>query len=96
MTVWPLSRSRPRTDLIVGAVAGAILAVAQGLAAPGALLIGVILHSVALALSGALVLIGVRTLRDRKLFHATMVSVLIALAMTALISIVDYSYLWLI
>jgi len=81
-----------KTDLMLGGVAGVLLAITQGLAAPGALLIGVILHSAALALVGGMVLIGVRLLKGQSLVKASLYSVLITVTMTLVISLLDYSY----
>ena len=81
-----------KTDLMLGGVAGVLLAITQGLAAPGGLLIGVILHSVALAMVGGIVLVGVRLLKGQPLIKASLYSVLITVTMTLVISLIDYSY----
>jgi hypothetical protein len=82
-----------RTDLILGGIAGLSLAIGQGLAALGAPVIGIALHSVALAMAGVLVLVGIRVLKGRTLVQAVLYSVPITVAMTVVISIVDYGYL---
>jgi len=82
-----------RTDLLLGITAGVGLAVAQGLAAPGISTIAVILHSIALGISGALVLIGVRLLKGQALAKTVGYAIGIALAMTVVIGIIDYGYM---
>jgi hypothetical protein len=81
-----------KTDLVLGAVAGLLLAISQGLATPGGLLIGVVLHSIALATVGAMVMVGVRLLRGQSLIKAALFSVLITVTMTLVISLLDYGY----
>ena len=82
-----------RTDLALGVAAGVALALAQGLAAPGISAIAVILHSAALGISGALVLIGIRSLKGQTLISTLGYAALIALAMTVVIGVIDYGYL---
>lgn len=82
-----------RTDLLLGVAAGVGLAVAQGLAAPSIPVIAVILHSTALGISGALVLVGVRLLKGQTLAKTVSYAGLIALAMTVVIGIIDYGYM---
>jgi hypothetical protein len=81
-----------KTDVMLGGVAGVLMAITQALAASGAMLVGVILHSVALAMGGALVLIGVRKLKGQSLIRAALYSVLMTVTMTLVISLLDYSY----
>ena len=81
-----------KTDLALGGLAGACIALAQGLAAPGSLLVGVILHTVSLTLAGCVVLVSIRTLKGKSLPVALAGSVLIVVAMTLVISIIDYGY----
>lgn len=85
-----------KSDLLLGGTAGAGLAIAQGLAAPGTSLIGVILHAVALALAGALILIGIRSLKKQTLVGALWRAALITVVMSLLIGFIDYSYMLLI
>jgi hypothetical protein len=82
-----------RMDLLLGGLAGAALAVSQGLTASRPRLIGVILHGIALALSGGLVLVAVRSLKGRTLCQVVLYSLLIAAAMTLGIIVLDYTYL---
>jgi hypothetical protein len=85
--------SNNTVDLILGALAGGGFALAQGLAAPGAPIIGIVLHSVALATAAAVVLVMIRRLRAETFRAALMNAALITLVMTAIITLIDYSYL---
>lgn len=85
--------SNARTDLLLGAMAGLSLAVAQGLASQGSPLIAVIVHSIALAVVGGLVLLGIRKLKKQTLTSALASGALLAVAMTLFISAIDYGYL---
>jgi len=85
--------SNRKTDLLLGSLAGVGIAVAQGVASPTSPLIGVILHGVALGLAGGLILVAVRMTRDRPLHTALAQAVLIAVCMTLIIGMVDYTYL---
>ncbi|MGC9398510.1 MAG: hypothetical protein ACP5HM_05175 [Anaerolineae bacterium] len=85
--------SNRRMDAALGALAGAGFALAQGLAAPGAPVIGILLHSVALALAAAVVLILIRRMKAQTLREALRSAVLVTLVMTAIITVIDYGYL---
>ena len=80
-------------DGALGALAGAGFALAQGLAAPGAPVIGIVLHSVALALAAAVVLILVRRMKAQTLREALGNAALVTVVMTAIITVIDYGYL---
>lgn len=82
-----------KTDLLFGGLAGASIAIAQGLAASGAPLVGVILHSISLAVAFSLVIVGIRLSKDKSLPAAMTSSILIVIVMTIVISIIDYGYL---
>ncbi|MFP4344044.1 MAG: hypothetical protein ACLFU8_05065 [Anaerolineales bacterium] len=82
-----------RTDLLLGALIGGGFALAQGLAFPGAPLIGILLHSLALATAGAVVLLMMRRAKARTLTAALINALLVTLVMTAIITVIDYSYL---
>lgn len=84
--------SNRKIDVLLGIAAGVVFALAQGLAAPGAWLIGVALHVVAIAVAGALVLIAVRSLKGRPLASALLSSLWVVLIMTVAISVIDYGY----
>lgn len=81
-----------RMDVFLGAGAGVALAVAQGLAAPDPPVIGILLHSLALASAGALVLVGIRKLKGQDLTSALASAALLAIVMTLFISLIDYGY----
>lgn len=86
--------SNSKTDWLIGALAGVALAVAQGLAAAGQdSLASILLHSAALAVGCALVLVNVRALKHKALAPALAGSGLIAFVMSLAIALVDYSYL---
>jgi hypothetical protein len=85
--------SSSKTDLVLGGLGGAVLAAAQGLAAPEAPLIGIVLHSLSLAIAGSLVLVSIRALKGRTLINAILGSLLIVISITVVIGIVDYGYL---
>lgn len=81
-----------KTDMLLGALAGIALAAAQGLASQGSPLIGIILHSVALAVAGALVLVGIRKTKGQALIPALGSAILLVIVMTLFISAIDYGY----
>ena len=85
--------SNRRMDAALGALAGAGFALAQGLAAPGAPVMGVVLQSVALALAAAAVLVMMRRLKAQSFKAALGHAVLATLVMTAIITVIGYSYL---
>ncbi len=94
--VYLASRSRWsnwKSDLLLGSLAGVGIALAQGWASPASPLIGIILHSVALGAAGGVVLMIVRVTRDRSLLIALVQAVLIAVCMTLIIGVIDYTYL---
>jgi hypothetical protein len=82
-----------KMDLVLGGLAGAILALVQGVTASGSPLAGIILHSVSLAVASALILIAIRKVKDYSLPRALAGAVLIAVVMTFIISVIDYSYM---
>jgi hypothetical protein len=83
--------SSRKTDWIAGALAGLALAIAQGLGVQGRFpLYRILLHCVALAVGAALVLVSVRTLKNKPLSGALIGSVLIAVIMTLAIGLIDY------
>lgn len=84
--------SNRKVDLLVGGVSGAGLAVAQGMASQGSPLIGIILHSVALGVACALILVAIRMLKGRRLPLALSGAVLIVVVMTLIIGVIDYGY----
>lgn len=84
--------SNYKTDLLLGAVAGLLLATSQGLATPDVQLGRVILHAIALAVVGAMALVGVRLLKTQPLAKALLHSLLITVTMTLVISLLDYGY----
>lgn len=81
------------TDLLLGGLVGGGFALIQGLAAPGAPLVGILLHSVALATAGAVVLVMVRRTKAKSLTSALGNGVLANLMMTIIITVIDYGYL---
>lgn len=81
-----------KVDVILGGLAGVSLAVAQGLASQGSPVIGIVLHSVALSVGGALVLVGIRKMRGQKLLPVLLGAVLLVLVMTLFIGAIDYGY----
>ncbi len=85
--------SSRKTDVLVGLLAGAGLAIAQKLADPASPWIGVAVHAVALGAAAAMVLISVRGLKVKTLPAALGWAALIATAMTLIIGLIDYSYL---
>jgi hypothetical protein len=85
--------SQWKMDLVLGGLAGAILALVQGLTSSGSPLAGIILHSVSLAVACALILIAIRKIKDYPLPKALVGAALVAVAMTFIISVIDYSYL---
>jgi len=86
--------SHRKIDLIVAGLAGSTLAIAQGLADQDSPpLIGIVLHSAALAVAIAAILVNVRDLKTKTLPAALAGSVLIVVVMTLIIGLIDYSYL---
>lgn len=81
-----------RMDLALGGGAGILLGLAQGLATPGAPVIGVAIHCLSFALAFPLALIGIRLLKGRSLSVALANSVLITAVVTLVIGFVDYAY----
>jgi hypothetical protein len=81
-----------KVDLILGGMAGVLLGAAQGLASPGAPIVGVAIHCLAFALPFPLALIGIRASKTKALPSALLSSVLITAAVTLAISLIDYSY----
>jgi predicted neutral ceramidase superfamily lipid hydrolase len=63
------------------------------LAFPGAPLIGILLHSLALATAGAVVLLMVRRAKASTFTAALVNALVVTLVMTAIITVIDYSYL---
>ncbi len=88
--------SNRRVDLVLGVLAGGGFALAQGLAAPNAPLIGVVLHSGALAVAAAAVLLMLRRVKEETWGGAVVSALLATAVMTVIISVIDYSYLLLI
>jgi len=87
--------SNRKTDLLLGAMTGISLAVAQGLASKGLPLIAIVGHGIPLAAVGGLVLLGIRKLKSQTLVSALANGALLAVATTLLISMIDYgSFLW--
>lgn len=82
-----------KVDIALGGLAGASLAIAQGIASQGSPLIGIILHSIALGIIGALIVIAIRKLKQQSLTEALKNALLITTFMTLIISAIDYSYL---
>lgn len=94
-TVYLASESRWsnwKTDMILGGVAGILLGVAQGIASSGDLLIGIVVHSLALSLSAPVVLISIRSLKNKRLSATLTGALVITAMMTVVISVLDYSY----
>ena len=81
-----------KTDLILGGLAGISLGVAQGMASPEDPLIGIALHSLALACSAPVVLISIRSLKHKTLPEMLIGALMITVMMTIIISLLDYSY----
>lgn len=87
--------SNRKTDLLLGAMAGISLAVAQGLAPQGLPLIAIVGHGIPLAAVGSLVLLGIRKLKNQTLASALANGALLAVATTLFISAIDYGhFLW--
>jgi hypothetical protein len=84
--------SNRRIDVLLGGLAGIFLGTAQGLASSGDLMIGIVLHSLALALAAPVVLIGIRALKGQTLSTALKGALLVSVMMTIIISLLDYSY----
>lgn len=81
-----------KTDTLLGGLAGILFGAAQGLASPGDALIGIILHSLALALSAPMILISIRSLKGKSLPETLRGALMITVMMTIIISLLDYSY----
>jgi hypothetical protein len=84
--------SNRKIDVLLGSLAGIFLGTLQGLASSGDLLIGIVLHSLALALAAPVVLIGIRALKTQSLATALKGAFLVSVMMTIIISLLDYSY----
>jgi len=84
-----------KTDALFGGLAGAGLALVQGVASDGSPWIGIVLHGLALGLIGVLLMGGLRRQKDKPLKTALINAVWLALFMTLVISAIDYSYLFL-
>jgi hypothetical protein len=84
-----------KMDLTLGWGMGILIGVSQALAIGEVYIAGVVVHSLAMALPIPLVLMGLRALLKnvRSLTSALARSVLLALAMTLVIGVVDYAYL---
>lgn len=82
-----------KMDVLLGVLLGGGFALAQGLAAPDAPLVGIVLHSVALAVAAAAVLVMIRRAKGRTFTGALMQGALATLVMTAIITVIDYGYL---
>lgn len=83
-----------KMDCGVGIGAGVCVAVAQGLASPGrSPLIGILLHSVALGVAGAVILVNLRLLKNKNWWAALGGALLLVVVMTLIIGLIDYSYL---
>jgi hypothetical protein len=81
-----------KMDLILSGTAGVGLAIAQGVSSPGASLIGVVLHSLALGVMSALVIIAIRKSKQQTRVDALKNALLITTLMTLIISVIDYGY----
>jgi hypothetical protein len=81
-----------KTDAILGGAAGMLFGAAQGIASDGDPLIGIVLHSLALALVAPVVLISIRSLKDKDLSETLGGTIMITAMMTVIISLLDYSY----
>lgn len=81
-----------KIDLVLGGLAGVLLGAAQGLASPGAPIVGVAVHCLAFTLSFPLALISMRALKAGTLLLALVGSILITAAVTLAISLIDYGY----
>jgi hypothetical protein len=81
-----------KMDAILGGLAAMLLAIGQGIASAGVPWLDIVLHTVALGLSAPVVLINARALKAKPLPEALNGALLIALMMTAIISMLDYSY----
>lgn len=86
------SWSNWRVDVGIGSVAGFSLGLSQGLASPDSPVIGIVVHSVALALAGVIVLIGARKIKDEPFWTALSYGMLLAVVMTLAIGLLDYGY----
>lgn len=73
-----------RVDLGLGSMAGIALAVAQGLTSQGPPWIGIILHTIALATAGVLMLLGIRKLKEQTLTSALVSALLLGVMATLL------------
>jgi hypothetical protein len=81
-----------KTDTTLGGLVGILFGAAQGIASPGDPLIGIILHSLALALSAPVILISIRGLKSKSLPETLRGALMITAMMTIIISLLDYSY----
>ena len=81
-----------RSDVILGAAAGIALGCAQAAATPGAPVLGAAIHCLSFALSFPLVLAGIRYLKGTALRGALIGALVIAVLVTMVIGLVDYSY----
>lgn len=91
----PSRCSNWKMDLVLGWGMGILIGVSQALAAGGAHILATVVHSLAMALPIPLVLMGLRALMKNisTLPSALTHSVLLAIATTLIISLVDYTYL---
>ena len=78
-----------KVDLGLGSLAGMSLAVAQGFTSPGTDLATTFVSTITLAVGGALALVGIRRLKERRLSWALVSAALLAAAMTMVISAMD-------
>jgi len=86
--------SNRKTDWAVGLAAGVCVALAQGLASPGrSPLVGILLHSVALGVAGAIILVNMRLLKHKGWWAALGSALLLVVVMTLIFGLIDYSYL---
>jgi hypothetical protein len=84
--------SNRKTDLLLGAMTGVSLAVAQGLVSQGLSLVCMTGRGVALAAVGGLVLLGIRKLKNETLVSALANGALLAVAATLFVSAMDHGY----
>jgi hypothetical protein len=81
-----------KVDLGLGSMAGISLALARGLAVPGLPWIGIILHSMALAAAGVLVLLLIRKLKDRSFASTLAAALLLAVTVTLFARAMGYRF----
>lgn len=84
--------SNQKTDILLGAMMGVSLAVAQGLVSQGLPLIGMTGRGIALAIVGGMVLLGIRKLKNETLVSALANGALLAVAATLFVSAVDHGH----